>query len=144
VKNRRGVTRDLMGAVFPILNVATLTSVATGGLYHGQAPQETPLPYGVLQSPAGSPAVQSMGTPGEAVRFQLRMVSNKRDYAEAVQMTQLAKQLLDGERPTIANHLVLRLWWEGDEQPYADPELVNGVPVWHHVSNWCALVDQVS
>jgi len=144
MKTRRGATRDLLGAVYAILNVSAFTSVATGGLHHGQAPQKTPFPYGVLQAPSGAPGVQSMGNPGEEVRFQLRAVSSARDYAEALAIIDVAKQLLDGERPTVANHLVLRLWWTGDQPPYADPELVNGVPLWHAVAEWCALVDQVS
>lgn len=143
MKNRRGATRDLLGAVYPILNVGTFTAVATGGLHHGQAPQKTPMPYGVLQAPGGYPGVQSMGNPGEEVRFQLRAVSNAPDYAEALAVIELAKQLLDGERPTVTNHLVLRLWWE-NTVTYADPELINGVPVWNAVSQWCALVDQMS
>jgi len=143
MKNRRGVTRDLLGAVYPILNVGTLTAVATGGLYHGQAPQKTLLPYGVLQSPSSAPGVQSMGNPGEEVEFELRAVSAGLDYAEALQIIELAKQLLDGERPTLTNHLVLRLWWKWT-QTYPDPELVNGVPVWNSVARFCALVDQVS
>jgi hypothetical protein len=143
VKNRRGATKDLLGAVYPILNVSAFTTVATGGLHHGQAPQKTSMPYGVLQAPSGAPGVQSMGNPGEEVRFQLRAVSSGRDYAEALAMIDLAKQLLDGERPVLSNHLVLRLWWE-NTVTYQDPELVNGVAVWNAVSQWCALVDQVS
>lgn len=143
MKSRRGVTRELIAAVYPILNVATLTAVATSGVHHGQAPQETVPPYLVIQSPSAYDDLRAMQSVGERVRFQLRAVSSGQDYAEALQILDVAKQLLDGERPTIANHLVLRLWWEG-QQTYADPELVNGVPVWNAVSQWCALVDQVS
>jgi uncharacterized protein DUF3168 len=142
MQNRRGVTRDLLAAVYPLLNVTAFTSVATGGLHHGQAPQETPLPYGVLQAPAGYAALPAMGTPGEEVRFQLKALSLV-DYAVALELIDLAKQLLDGERPVVANHLVLRLWWEWT-QVYPEPELVNGVPAFNAVSQWCALVDQVS
>jgi hypothetical protein len=143
VRNRRGATKDLLAAVYPILNVATFTAVATQGLHHGQAPQGTAPPYGVLQAPSGYAALPTMQTPGEEVKFQLRAVSNAPDYSEALSMIELAKQLLDGERPTVANHLVLQLKWEWT-QCYPDPELVNGVPVWHAVSQWCALLDQVS
>jgi hypothetical protein len=143
MNNRRGATRALIAAVYPILNVSTFTAIATGGLHHGQAPQKTPLPYGVLQSPSGYPGLQSMGNPGEEVKFQLRVVSDGDDYAVALAAIDAAKQLLDGERPTVANHLVVRLWWEWT-QTYADPELVNGVPVWNCVSQWCAWLDQVS
>jgi hypothetical protein len=142
VKNRRGVTRALIGAVYPLLNVAALTSVANGGLHQGQAPQKTLLPYAVLQSPAGYADLQSMGNPGERVQFQLRALSTV-DHAVALQIIDIAKDLLDGERPTIPNHLVIRLWWEWT-QVYPDPELVNGVPVFNAVSQWAALVDQVS
>jgi hypothetical protein len=142
VNSRRGVTRDLLAAVYPILNVAAFTNVATGGLHHGQAPQETPLPYGVLQAPAGYLALPAMQSAGEEVRFQLKALSIL-DYAVALELIDLAKQLLDGERPTIANHLVIRLAWEWT-QCYPEPELVNGVAVFNAVSQWCALVDQVS
>lgn len=143
MNNRRGATKDLLGAVYPLLNVAMFTAVATNGLHHGQAPQETAPPYGVLQSPSGYLALPAMGTPGEEVKFQLRAVSAAPDYSEAMAIIDVAKQLLDGERPTVANHLVLRLWWEWT-QTYLDPEMVNGVPIFHAVSQWCALVDQVS
>lgn len=143
MKTRRGATRALIGAVYPILNVATLTTVATGGLHHGQAPHGTSMPYAVLQSPNGYADLQSMGNPGERVQFQVRAISNAPDYATALQIIELAKQLLDGEQPAVANHQVLRIWWEWT-QTYADPEMVNGVPVWNAVSQWCALVDQTS
>lgn len=135
--------RALVGSVYPILNVPTLLSVATGGLHHGQAPHGTPLPYAVLQAPDAHLDVQSMGNPGERVRFQVRGVSSKPDYAEALLIVEKAQQLLDGEQPTIANHHVIRLWWEWT-QAYKDPEMVNGVPVFNAVSQWCALVDQTS
>jgi len=146
MKNRRGVTLALMGAVYPILNVPTLTAVGTGGLHHGQAPQKTPMPYVVLQAPSARPDLQSMGNPGERVTFQVRGVSNAPDYAVALQLIELVKQLLDGEQPTIANHQVLGIWWDPDfgTQVYPDPEMVNGVPVWNAISRWYALVDQVS
>lgn len=143
MNNRRGATKDLMAAVYPILNVSGFLAVATSGLYHGQAPQGTAPPYAVLQSPMGAFALPTMQTPGEEVSFQIRAVSNGPDYAEGLAIIELAKQLLDGERPTVANHLVLRLWWEWT-QCYPDPEMVNGVPVWQVVSQWHALLDQVS
>lgn len=143
MKNRIDATRPLIAAVYPILNVSAFTTVATGGLHHGQAPQKTPLPYGVLQSPAGYLGPQSMGNPAEEVRFQLRVASSKPDYADALLAIGVAKGLLDGERPTLADHIVLRLWWEWT-QCYPDPELVNGVPVWQAVSQWCAMVDQTT
>jgi hypothetical protein len=143
VKNRRGATRATIAAVYPILNVSTFLTIATGGLHQGQAPQETPLPYGVLQSPSGYPSLQSMGNPGEEVKFQLRMLTDQPDFADALAAIDAAKDLLDGERPTVANHLVVRLFWQWT-QTYADPELVNGVPVWNVVSQWCVWLDQTS
>lgn len=143
MKNRRGVTKALLGAVYQVLNVSTLTDVATGGLHHGQAPQKTLLPYAVLQAPGSSPDLQTMGNPGERVRFQLRAVSSKPDYGEALLIVEKAQQLLDGEQPAITNHQVLRIWWESTVT-YPDPEMVNGVPAFNAVAQWCALVDQVS
>lgn len=131
-----------MGAVYAVLNVSTFTAVATGGLHHGQAPQKTSLPYAVLQAPAGYLALPAMQSAAEKVRFQLKALSLV-DYAVALQLIDLAKQLLDGERPAITNHLVIKLAWEWT-QVYPEPELVNGVPVFSAVSQWSALVDQVS
>ena len=140
---RRDATWDLIAAVYPLLNVAAFTALATSGLFHAQAPQGTAPPYGVLQGPAGYPALPAMQTPGQEVRFQLKAVSSAPDYAEALLIIQAAIQLLDGARPAIANHLVLRFSWEWT-QVYPDPEMVNGVPIFNAVSQWCALVDQVS
>jgi hypothetical protein len=77
------------------------------------------------------------------VRFQLRAVSSAPDYAEALLIVQAGIQLLDGAGPAVANHQVLRLWWEWT-RVYPDPEMVNGVPVWNAVAQFCALLDQVS
>jgi hypothetical protein len=143
VNSRRGCTKDLLAAVYPLLNVAAFTAVAAGGLHHGMAPQETAPPYGVLQAPNASAALQAMQAAGEEVRFQLRAVSAGLDYAEVLAIIDVAKQLLDGERPIVANHLVLRLWWEST-LCYPDPEMVNDVPIYHAVAQWAALVDQVS
>lgn len=140
---RRDATWELMAAVYPLLNVAQLLAVATSGVFHAQAPQGTAAPYAVIQGPAGYLALPTMQTPGQEVRFQVKGVSSGLDYAEALLIVQAAIQLLDGTRPVVANHLVLRLAWEWT-QCYPDPELVNGVPVWQVVSQWHALVDQVS
>jgi hypothetical protein len=140
---RRDATKELLGAVYPLLNVAAFTAVATSGLFHGQAPQETAPPYGVLQAPASYDALQVMQGHGQEIRFQLRAVSAGLDYAEALAIIGAALPLLDDQRPTLTNHLVLRLWWEWT-QCYPDPELVNGVPVYNAVAQFRALVDQVS
>lgn len=142
---RRDATWDLMAAVYPTLNVAALTGagLATSGLFQAKAPQGTLPPYAVLQAPGSDLALPAMQTPGQEVRFQVKAVSSAPDYAEALLIVQAAIQILDGVRPVIANHLVLRLWWEWT-RCYEDPELVNGLTVWNAVSQWCALVDQVS
>jgi hypothetical protein len=142
---RRDATWELLAAVYALLNVPALTGagLATGGLYHAVAPQQTVLPYAVLQAPGADLALPAMQTPGQEARFQVKAVSSAPDYAEALLIIQAAIQILDGARPTIANHLVPRLWWEWT-RVYPEPELVNGVPVWNAVSQWCALVDQVS
>lgn len=145
MNTRRDATWELMAAVYPLLNVPGFTGagLATSGLFHGLAPQGTAPPYGVLQAPAGYLALPAMQTPGQEVRFQLKAVSSGPDYAEALLIIQAAIQLLDGARPAIANHLVLRLWWEWT-QVYPEQEMVNGVPIYSAVSQWCALVDQTS
>lgn len=144
---RRDAAWDLIAAVYPLLNVAAFTAVATGGVFHAQAPQTTPLPYGVLQAPGATEAMPVMQggqvAIGQEVRFQLRGVSAAPDYAEALLIAQAGIQLLDGVTPAVANHLVLRLWWEWT-RVFPDPEMVNGVPVWNAVAQFCALLDQVS
>lgn len=140
---RRGVTDDLLAAVYPLLNVASWLAVATSGLFHAQAPQGTVPPYGVLQAPMGVVALPTMSVPGEEVRFQLRGVSRGLDYAEALAIIKAAVPLLENAQPAIANHFVLRIWWEST-QVYPDPEMVNGIPVWHAVGQWCSLIEQVS
>lgn len=144
---RRDATEPLLEAIWPLLNVAAFTAVATSGLFRSQAPQATAPPYGILQSAAAYEALPVMQggqvAIGQEIRFQIRGVSAGLDDAEAVLIAQQAIQLLDGVVPNVANHLVLRLWWEWT-QTYKDPELVNGVPVWNAVSQFCALVDQVS
>lgn len=140
---RRDATWELMAAVYPLLNVAQLLAVSTSGLFHALAPPGTVPPYTVLQAPGADLALPAMQTPGQEVRFQVKAVSDAPDYAEALLIIQAAIQILDGARPAIANHLVLRLWWEWT-RVYPEPELVNGVPAWNAVSQWCALLDQVS
>jgi hypothetical protein len=142
---RRDATWDLVAAVYPLLDVAAVTGagLATGGVHQGLAPQTTAPPYLVIQAPAGYLALPAMSTPGQEVRFQLKALSADPTFAEALLIIQAAIQVLDGVKPVIANHLVLRLWWEWT-RVYEDPELVNGVPIFNAVSQWCALVDQVS
>jgi hypothetical protein len=136
-----------MAAIYPLVNVASVLAVATNGLFHAQAPQGTAPPYAVLQAPATSEAMPVMQggqvAIGQEIRFQLRAVSSAPDYAEAILILQAGIQLLDGAAPAVANHQLLRLWFEWS-RVYEDPEMVNGVPVWNGVAQFCALLDQVS
>lgn len=132
-----------MAAVYRLLNVATMTNVATGGVHHGRAPQGTARPYVVLESPT-SEGWDAMQQPGEHGEFWVRAVVAV-DYMLALQIVGLAQQLVDGERPTIdANHLCVQLRWVRTNRPYPDPELVNSVLVWHAIAVFEHKVDQIS
>ncbi len=140
---RRAVLRELLGTVYPLLNVGSFLAVATNGLFHAQAPQATPRPYAVLQAPSSHEALPTMGVPGDEVQFSLRAVSMGPDYAEGLDIIGAAVPLLENVQPALANHRVIRMWWEHTET-YPEPEMVNGVTVWNVVAIWCALVEQVS
>lgn len=144
LSDRRGVLYGLVSAIYGLLNVSAVTTLATGGLYHGLAPQDTAMPYVVIQSPTGI-AWDSMTNPGEEATIQVHVVSNAPDYAAALNIMNAVIQSADSPvtMPTIANHLVIGLRWETTDM-YADPELVNDVPVWHVIATFRCLVDQVS
>jgi len=139
---RRGGLRGLMAAVYPLLNVSTLTTVSTGGVFQGIAPQGTAKPYTVIEAPR-SEKWNAMQQSGEDDRFYVRAVSERGDYGEALSIIAVVIQLLDGERPSITNHLTVSLSWE-DTRVFPDPEMVNGVPVFHALAEFRSLVDQVS
>lgn len=151
---RRDATEPVIAALYPLINVASVQAVATGGVHRSQAPQTTSPPYLIIQAARGDEALSVM-QPAEAptngpapvlgqhVRFQLRGVSAAAEDAEARLIVGAALPLVDGAQLTIANFQVLRVWWEWTIA-YADPELVNGVTVWNAVSQYCALLDQVS
>ena len=139
---RRGSLRQTVGAVYGLLNVVSMTTVATGGVHQARAPQGTTRPYVVIESPR-SEAWDAMQQPGEEGEFWVRAVCEV-DYMVALQILGLAQQLVDGERPTIdANHLCVQLKWVRNIA-YPDPEMVNSVPVWHAVATFRFLVDQVA
>lgn len=151
---RRDATEPVIAAVYPVITVAGVLAVATSGVFRSQAPQATAPPYLLIQAARGDeamPAMQPTDAPsigpapalGQHVRFQLRGVSAAAEDAEARLIVGAALPLLDGQPLTIANFQVLRLWWEWTIA-YQDPELVNGVPVWNAVSQYCVLLDQVS
>lgn len=151
---RRDATEPVISAVYPLINVASVLAVATSGVFRTQAPEGTAPPYLIIQAPradetllvmqnAGAPAVGPGPALGQHVRFQLRGVSAQPEDAEARLIVGAALPVLDGVLPVIANFEVLRIWWEWTIA-YEDPELVNGVPVWNAVSQWCALLDQVA
>lgn len=140
--SRRFALRDLMAAVYGLLDVSTLTSQAPGGVHHAAAPVNELRDYVLLQAPAATPW-DAMQSPGEETTFSIAAVTLAPDYGRALALITLAIQLLDGERPTISNHLCVALQWRATET-YADPELINGVPTWRAVAMFRGLVDQTS
>lgn len=140
--NRRGAYKDTLAALYGLLNVVALTTVAPGGVHHAQAPRDLTTDYVVIQAPL-TQRWDSMQTPGEQSRVRIEAVTRKPDYGQALAMLAVVIQLVDGERPAIANHLVIQLRWE-DTQAMPDPELVNGVPTWKAVATFTLLVDQVA
>jgi len=139
---RRGALHPLMAAVYGLLNVATLTNQASGGVWHGQAPQGTARPYVILQSPRGI-RWDSMTVPGEEARFEVRVVGAQPDYGDALEILGIAMSLLDQQRPVVTNHVCCALNWENTEC-YPDPELVNDVPVFQAVGTFRAYVEQAA
>lgn len=145
---RRDATEPVIAAIYPLINVASVLAAATSGVHRSQAPQTTSPPYLVIQAARADealPVMQGTDLPaiGQHVRFQLRGVSASAEDAEARLIVGAALPLVDGAQLAIANFLVLRIWWEWTIA-YQDPELVNGVPVWNAVSQYCVLLDQVS
>lgn len=140
---RRGVLRQALAALYGLVNVSTVTDVATGGVHHAQAPQNTVLPIVILQSPA-SIAWDTMQNPGEAAEVQIASVAAGPDYGPALALNQLVVQVVDGERPTIdADHLCIALQFRS-VLVVPEPDLVNGVTVWRAVSTFRMLLDQVN
>lgn len=140
--HRRGALGTAMGAIYRLLNVAALTNVAAGGVHHGQATKNELRDYVVIQAPSGDDW-STMQSPGEEDVFQVAAVTLAGDYGPALAMLAIVMQLLDGERPAIANHLCVCLQWQHNET-FRDPDLVNGLPAWRAVATFRMLVDQVS
>lgn len=139
--NRRGALRLTLGAVHRLLSVSTLTALATGLVHHDQAPQDTVNDYVLIQAPVGT-NWDSMQNPGEDIYFQVACVTFKPDSGPAMAMLEVVKQLVDGERPSIANHLCVALQWK--DQRVLPDDVVNGKPGWRAVATFRALVDQTS
>lgn len=141
--DRRGALKDALAGCFKLLNVAALTTVATGGVYQSQAPQGTVLDYVVLESPT-SEQWDSMQNPGEDITFNLAAVTLKPDAGAAMAILEVGIGLLDGKRPTVnANHLCIRCAWQRTKV-MKDPDLVNGKTAWRAVATYAVLVDQVA
>jgi hypothetical protein len=145
---RREATEPVIAAVYPIVNVAAVLAVASSGVFRSQAIQGTLPPYLIIQAPRANealPVMQSVDLPviGQEVEFQLRGVSAAPEDSEARLIVGAAVPLVDGARLVIANFEVLRVWWKWTIA-YQDPELVNGIPVWNAVAQFCALLDQVN
>lgn len=139
---RRGVVKDALGAVYDLLAVSTLTTLATGGVHHGQPPANELRDHVILQAPTGE-AWNAMQSPGEDVFFQVAGVTLSPDYGPALAMLTVVIQLLDGERPTVSNHLCVALQYQRT-QVFQEPDLVNNVPTWRAVAVFRMLWDQTS
>lgn len=129
----------LLAAVFALLNVSAVTDLATGGVWD-EPPQNTAMPYVFLQAPNGQ-RWDAMRSPGTDATFDVHVVSNFPGKTQALAILDQVIRLVDGERPTVEGQTVVRLRWDRTET-YRDPELVNGVPVYHAVGMCSALLDQ--
>lgn len=134
-----------MAAVYALLNVSAVTTLAAGGVHHAQAPENVTSDYLLIVSPA-SERWDSMQENGERVEFMTDAVGLGVDYGNALSIRAAAIPLVDNQRLSITvNHFCVVCRWLGSvAQPYKDPDLVNGQAAWHAVDRFEVLVEQTS
>lgn len=143
--NRRIALRDVLAAVYALLNVSAVTTLAPGGVHHGQAPENVTADYLVLQSPL-SDRWDSMQENGEHVTFRTDSVCLGADYGNALAIRAAAIPLVDNQRLSITAHhfCVVCRWLGSASELYRDPDTVNGQVVWHAIDQFEVLVEQTS
>jgi hypothetical protein len=139
--NRQGALKASLAAIYGLLNVSSLLTLAPGGVHHGEASPNETRDYLVLQAPTAE-RWDAMRSPGERQFVQLSAVTFKPGYGQALEIIEEAQRLVDGERPTIAGHLCVQLRWV-DTVSFRDPELVAGRTSHRAVATFELLVDQV-
>lgn len=140
--HRRTALREVVAAIYGVLNVASLTDVAAGGVHHGAAAVNELRDYVLIQAPTAV-AWDAMQSPGEESLVSIAAVTLKPDYGQALALIAVCVQLLDGARPAITNHLCVALRWL-QTTTVQEPELINNVPTWRAVAQFRVLVDQIS
>lgn len=143
--NRRPALALVLGAVYGLLNVPSITDVlAPGGVHHAQAPENLSTDYLLLQGPSAQ-RWDSMQENGERVTFRTDAVTMRPDYGNALAIRAAAIPLVDNQQVFISdNHYCVVARWLESVDPYKDPELVNGKPVWHAIDLFEILVEQIS
>lgn len=140
---RRGALRAGIAALYGLVNVSSVTSVAIGGVHHAQAPEGTVADYVLIQTPQ-SINWDSMQNPGEDCEVQIAAVTLGPDEGPALALINLVTQAVDGERPAIdGNHLCIALQFKW-VRVVPEPTLVNGKTTWRAVAGFRMLLDQVS
>lgn len=142
--NRRPALKDVMAAIFGLANVASVTALAPGGVFHAQAAENTSQDYVVLQGPVAS-RWDSMQENGERVTFRTDCVTLGTDYGNALAIRAALIPLIDNQRPTItAHHYCVVCRWLDSVEPYRDPDQINSLPVWHAIDLFEVYVEQTS
>lgn len=140
---RRGGLYATLEALYGLLNVTGVTTLATGGVHQAQAPHGEVRDYVLIQSPEAA-HWDSMQTPGEETTVQVVACTLGPDSGPAIALAQAAIQAVDGERPTIdAHHLCIALQFQRI-QVVPEPDLIEGQTAWRAVVTFRMLVDQIS
>lgn len=137
---RKGAEKDVLGGAYTLLNVAAMTALAT--VYQSVAPPGAAFDYVIVQSPTSS-RFDAMQNPGAEVEFEVHAVANDPDLASALDIVNKAVDLLDQQTLTMTNQRHLALQWVGMRDSFRDPEMVNGVPVFHAIGTFRALVETI-
>ena len=136
---RKGAEKDVLGGVYQLLNVGAMTALAT--VYQSVAPPGAAFDYVVVQSPTAG-RFDAMQQPGAEVHIEVHAIANKPDLAKALDIVNKAVDLLDQQTLTMTTQRHLALNWESTET-FRDPELVNGIPVFHAIGIFRAYVETV-
>jgi hypothetical protein len=130
----------VLAAVYGVLNVSSLTTLATGGVHNG-VPQTAVFPY-VRLGEATESREDCMGQPGKDVLVRLHVFERGRTDAAVLAIVSKVQELLHYATFAVTNHTLV---CSQHQQSYAaGTENINGVEARHYVVEVLVTVRQTA
>jgi len=136
----RSALESVSEAIFSTINVSSVTTLATGGIYDS-VPQDVSYPF-IWFTIDESDVAGTFGLIMKRCRIRVHAFSQYRGNEEAQKILNAAVNVLRYQTPTVSNHTSLLLTHEGSSG--LPDEDINGVQTKHLVADFELIVQEDS